>query len=171
MITRPRRWLWLLAVVPLVIGLFRLRFDVEVLNLLPAELPAVQGLKLYQESFSNARELIITLRGTEAESTEAAARALTEILRAATNLTTEVTWQPPWLEHPGQTAELIAYLWLNENPAVFGELTNKLAPDKVNQTLEQAREALATSLSPEDIAVRGYDPLGLTRLPESSGSM
>jgi hypothetical protein len=139
MITRPRRWLWLLALVPLVIGLFRLRLDVEVLNLLPAQLPAVQGLKLYQENFSNARELIISLRGADAESTEAAARALAEILHAATNLTAEVTWQPPWIEHPGQAAELIAYLWFNQPPALFGELTNKLAPDKVNQTLEQAR--------------------------------
>ena len=95
MTTRARRWLWLLAVLPFLIGLLRLRFDVEVLNLLPRELPSVQGLKLYQESFSNARELLITLRGADAESTEFAARTLSETLRAATNLTTEVYWQPP----------------------------------------------------------------------------
>src|SRR5262245_23971366 len=150
MTTRARRWLWLLALIPLLFGVLRLRFDVEVLNLLPSELPSVQRLKLYQENFSNARELIITLRGAEAESTEAAARTLAEMLRAATNLTTEVTWQPPWLEHPEQTAELIAYLWLNQPPDVFGELTNQLAPDKVNQTLEEARQALATSLRSEE---------------------
>jgi predicted RND superfamily exporter protein len=148
----------------------RLRFDVEVLNLLPNDLPAVQGLKLYLENFSNARELIITLQNADAESTESAARTLSEMLRAATNLTTEVNWQPPWVEHPGQAAELIAYLWLNQPPAVFGEFTNKLASDRLSQTLEAAREALATSLSPQDIAVRGYDPFGLTRLPEATST-
>ena len=33
----PRHWPWLLALIPVAIGLARLRFDVEVLNLLPAE--------------------------------------------------------------------------------------------------------------------------------------
>src|SRR5262245_43585307 len=102
MTTRARRWLWLLTLVPLAIGVLRLRFDVEVLNLLPRQLPAVQGLKLYQENFSNARELIVTVHGPDAESTEFAARTLAETLRDTTNLTREVTWQPPWLEHPGQ---------------------------------------------------------------------
>jgi hypothetical protein len=38
----PGRWVWLLLLVPVVIGLARLRFDVEVLDLLPGDLPAVQ---------------------------------------------------------------------------------------------------------------------------------
>jgi predicted RND superfamily exporter protein len=168
MTPRFRRWLWLLALVPCLIGLLRLRFNVEILDLLPVSLPAVEGLKLYQENFSNARELIITLRADDADVAETAARALAGVLRAATNLTAEVTWQPPWLEHPGQAAELIGYLWLNQPPTAFDDLSRNLAPENVARILEQARQSLAVSLSPGEIALRGYDPYGLTRLPEQA---
>src|SRR5438105_12675170 len=63
----PGRWLWLLLLVPAIIGLTRLRFDVEVFDLLPDDLPAVKGLKIYQQYFANARDLIITVTEADAE--------------------------------------------------------------------------------------------------------
>ena len=114
--TRRGRWLWLLLLVPIALGLARLRFNVEVLDLLPADLPVVRGLKLYQQHFANARELIITLRAADAEQAESTAHSIADRLRAATNLVASVTWQPPWLERPGEVGELLAYLWLNQPP-------------------------------------------------------
>src|SRR4051812_11969541 len=107
MTRRFRLWPWLLLLLLIVAGLTRLHFDVEVLNLLPPDVPAVQGLKLYQQHFANARELIIPVRAPDPKQAETTARVIAEKLRAQTNLVTAVTWQPPWLEHPGQTAELI----------------------------------------------------------------
>src|SRR2546421_10442893 len=121
-----RAWLWLLLLVPMGIGVARLRFDVEILNLLPKKLAAAQGLKVYQQYFSNARELIVTVEAGTAEQTEAAARSLAQLLRGQSNLVSSATWQPPWLENPGQAAELIAYLWVNQPPQLFGQLTNRL---------------------------------------------
>src|SRR5436190_4294463 len=111
---KSRHWLWLLLLIPIGLGLMRLRFDVEVMNLLPDEFPVVRGLKLYQTNFANARELIITVQAADAETAENAARAVALALRAAPGLAREVTWQPLWLENPGQSAELIAYLWVNQ---------------------------------------------------------
>src|SRR5688572_4627547 len=108
-------------------GLLRLRFDVDVLNTLPANVPAVQGLRLHQKHFSDASELIITLEAADADLAEQAARALAQKLRAETNLVRGVVWQPAWMEDPGEAAELIAYLWMNEPPEIFGELTNRLS--------------------------------------------
>src|SRR6267143_4697358 len=122
-----RRWFLLLLLVAVGLGIYRLRFDVEVLNPLPPDEPVVQGLKLFQQYFANARELIITLRADQLDIAEQAARWLVDRLRKETNLVSEATWEPPWLEHPDQSAELIAYLWLNQPPKVFGELTNRLA--------------------------------------------
>ena len=51
-----------LLLVAVGLGFWRLRFDVDILNLLPPDEPTVQGLKLYQQHFTNARELVITLR-------------------------------------------------------------------------------------------------------------
>ena len=164
----PGRWFWLLLLVPVVVGLARLRFDVEIFDLLPANLPAVRGLKLYQENFANARELLLTVKANSAEEAETAARAIAGRLRAQTNLVESVTWEPPWLEHPEQAAELLAYLWLNQPPPAFQDLAQRLAPDKLTETLAAAREELATSLSPQEIARLSYDPFGLTRLPESA---
>ncbi|HTL17612.1 MAG TPA: MMPL family transporter [Patescibacteria group bacterium] len=153
---------------PVLIGLTRLRFDVEVFDLLPSSLPAVAGLKLYQEYFANASELIVTLRGRTAEQTERAAEALAGNLRAATNLVDSVTWEPPWLEHPEQSAELIGYLWFNQPPDQFAGLTNRLAPDKLVTVLSSTRQELAMSMSPQEIGRLSYDPFGLTRLPEQT---
>src|SRR5687768_12090005 len=122
-----RRFWWCLLLIPIVIGVARLRFDVEILNLLPAEVPAVQGLKIYQENFANARELIITLEGDDPDRLEVVTRELAARLRAETNLVAQLTWQPAWLEYPGQSAELVAYLWLNQMPDAVRALTNRLS--------------------------------------------
>ncbi|MEY2409596.1 MAG: uncharacterized protein QOF48_2266 [Verrucomicrobiota bacterium] len=165
-----RSWLWLLLLVPLALGIARLRFDVEILNLLPLKLSVAQGLKIYQQNFADARELILTVEAPTPDETDAGARSLAQLLRAETNLISEVTWQPGWMESPAQASELIAALWLNQPPAVFGQLTQRL--DRVNLTnvLADAREQLATSLSPSELGIRGYDPYALMRLPESVSS-
>ncbi len=162
-----RHWRWLALLLPLVAGIWRLRLDVEPLDLLPPNLPAVRGLKLYQQHFSNARELILAIRSPAPATAEAAAKAIAEDLRRETDLVAQVLWQAPWMEHPEQTAELIAHLWLNQPPEVFAQLGRGLDPSKLPAVITATREELAVTLSPMDIARLGYDPFGLTRLPES----
>ena len=94
-------------------------------------------------------------------------RSIAAALRARPDLISGANWQPPWLEHPGQTSELIAYLWLNQPPAIFQELADRLAETNLATVLAATREQLATTLSPDDLAQLGYDPYGFTRLPEN----
>ncbi|MBI3876836.1 MAG: hypothetical protein HY300_12945, partial [Verrucomicrobia bacterium] len=159
-----KRWLWLLLI-PLALGLARLRFDVEVLNLLPSKLPVVQGLKLFQKHFAGAEELIVTLEADSAETAEASARALAEHLRSKTNLVASAMWQSPWNEHPEQAAGLAAAVWLNQPPEAFAALAMRLTGTNVQATLADARERLAVSLSPGEVAQLSFDPYGFTRLP------
>jgi uncharacterized protein len=163
-----RYWPWLLLLVPIGFGLSRLRLDVEILNLLPPNSSIVQGLQLYQDHFSNARELIIALESSNATATESAARALALALRARSDLVSQAIWQPPWVESPAQSAEFVAYLWLNQAPATFSNLVTRLQGPSLTNTLEASRELLSTSLSPRELALRGYDPLGLMDLPTSA---
>jgi predicted RND superfamily exporter protein/lauroyl/myristoyl acyltransferase len=160
-----KRWWWALLVVAIVLGLLRLRFDVDVLDLLPGDEPTVQGLKLYQQHFTNARELIVTLRARDADTAEKLAGELAARLRRQTNLVAEVTWQAPWMERPDQLGELMAWLWFNQPPADFAALTNRLVPDQLKATLEETREILATSMSPMDLARRSFDPFNLLSIP------
>ncbi|MFM2081936.1 MAG: hypothetical protein RL380_627, partial [Verrucomicrobiota bacterium] len=169
--TRRARFILAAGLVALLtLGLARLRFDVDVLNLLPPDLPAVRGLKLYQQNFSTARQLILTLRAPDAESAELTARTLAAHLRAETNLVREVIWQPPWLERPADSAELMAYLWFNAAPEKFTALADRLAPEKLPARLDATRARLATSMSPEEIARGSYDPFGLLDVPSADNA-
>ena len=162
---RFQRWLWALLLVPLLWGLWRLRFDVEVLHLLPHDLPVVRGLKLQQQYFTHRDELIITLRAPNPDTAEAAARQLAESLRQEPPLVAGVIWQPPWLERPEHLPEFLAFLWLNQPPARFAELVQHSSPANLDRLLADTREQLATTLSPSGLAQLAYDPFGLTRLP------
>ena len=147
------------------LGLMRLRFDVDVLDLLPPDEPTVQGLKLYQQHFTNARELIVALRAPDSETAEKLAGELAARLRLETNLVAEVTWQPPWMEKPEQLGELLGWLWFNQPPGDFAALTNHLAPENLKPQLDETRELLATSMSPMDLARRSFDPFNLLTMP------
>ena len=159
----PRLWL-LILLVPLIFGLSRLRFDTDVLNLLPDDLPTVQGLKLHQKYFSKNSEVIIAVLGKNSADSEVAARAIAENLQQSSNLVAEAVWQPPWMDRPQETAEFIAWLWLSQPPAEVAELTTRLDPTNATATLNDTRERLATSLSPMDLARLSHDPFGLTDL-------
>lgn len=165
-----RTWLWcgLILVMLLAAGLARLHLDVEIMHLLPAELPVVEGLQLYQKHFTDSHELILTLHAESAAEAETAARSLAQTLRSRSNLVASVLWQPAWLEHPAQAAELLGYLWLNQPPAQFNDLALRLATTNLDSTLADARDLLATSFSPLDLARRGYDPYNLLDLPETA---
>ena len=159
----PRLWL-LLLLVPVIFGLSRLRFDTDVLNLLPSEIPAVEGLKLYQKHFANNREVIITVSAKTAAEAESAARIVAETLQAATNLVSQAVWQPPWMDRPEQTAEFIAWLWLSQPPERVAQIVARMQPANAAAALNETRERLATSLSPLDLARLSHDPFGLTDL-------
>jgi predicted RND superfamily exporter protein len=160
-----KRWWWVLLLLAVGLGLARLRFDVDILDLLPPDEPSVQGLKLYQRHFTNARELVVTLRAPDSEKAERLAGELAARLRQQTNLVEEVTWQPPWMERPDQLGELLGWLWFNQPPGDFSALTNRLAPDQLKPVLDETRELLATSMSPMDLARRSFDPFNLLTMP------
>ncbi|HUE37698.1 MAG TPA: MMPL family transporter [Candidatus Acidoferrum sp.] len=163
-----KRWWWVLLLIAVGLGFCRLRFDVDVLDLLPSDEPTVQGLKLYEKHFTNARELIISLHGQDPDQVQRLAAELAARLRQQTNLVQEVTWQPPWMDAPQQLGELLGWLWFNQPPAAVAELTNRLAPANLNSVLDQTKEALSMSMSPMDLGRLEYDPYNLMSLPALS---
>jgi predicted RND superfamily exporter protein/lauroyl/myristoyl acyltransferase len=166
--TPLRRWILALFLLAVIAGCWRLRLDVQILDLLPPGLKVVQGLKLYQDHFSNNRELIVSLRLPDAPNAEAAAESLAAALRARTNLVESARWRPIWSEDPTLAAEMLGYMWLNQAPADFRALADRLAETNLAAVLESTKETLATSFSPSDLARLAYDPFGMTDLPEST---
>ncbi|MBN9689109.1 MAG: MMPL family transporter [Verrucomicrobia bacterium] len=165
---RRRSWWWLLLVVPLGLGLVRLRFDADILNLLP-ELPAVRGLKEHQRYFPNAGELWLTVRATNSAAASQAAEAVATTLNRRPDLVRRVRWQPPWKENPQDAADNLAWLWLQQPPEAVRTWLAARQPDTIAAELTRVQESLATELNPEELLRTSYDPLGLSRLPSGSG--
>ncbi len=157
------------VLVILIAGLARLRFDTDVLTLLPADLPAVRALLLHQRYFASSGELFVTVRGEDPDAVEESCRSLADRIRDSRGLARWVIWMPPWEEHPDLAAELVAAAWLNADFAAVDGLVGRLGPERLPAELEAKRHQLATSFSPIGIAQTGYDPLGLLQVPGMPG--
>lgn len=161
-------WLpWVLLITALGFGATRLRFETDVLGLLPRDMDVVRGLQLYERHFTDSRELILTIEAPTAPMAESAARELAMRLQARTQEVSRVVWQPGLTGDPEQAAELLGFLWLNQPPEEVATLAARLEPGKLAAVLDDSRQQLATTLSPFELASAAHDPLGLLRLPGS----
>src|SRR5688500_20171242 len=81
-----------------VIGIFRLRIDVDILNLLPRDNSIARGLAEYQDKFLQAGEVVMVVRTEDPAHSTEAVNAIVEALRAKSNLITRIFWQQPATE-------------------------------------------------------------------------
>src|SRR5687767_5891217 len=126
-----------------IVGLFRLRIDVDILNLLPGDIPVARGLAEYQDKFLQAGEVIVVLRSDEAETTLRAVNAVVSAARRKTNLIERLFWQPPANESLTDAAQFLAYLWLNSPPETVRALQNSLSSSNLPALLDATRERIA----------------------------
>jgi len=160
---RVVRWLIILCLGGLVLaGVFRLRIDTDILALLPGGLPEVRGLRTMQEEFSRSGELVVMLRCGEEDAglLGEAAEDLAGRLEAA-GAVKRARWRPAWNDDGKGIAELLAYLWMNGDPGEFRRLEEKLGPERVDATLGEALDRVATSFEGVDMVMRAHDPFGL----------
>jgi predicted exporter/lauroyl/myristoyl acyltransferase len=149
-----------------VLGMWRLRFDAEPLALLPDEVPSVAGLRWHQRDFPAGRELIVTVRADAPDVALRTAEAVASDLGSVAGLASRVRWQ---VSFETNLAENIAWMWMQQPAARLQELESRLAPGRLGLQLAEARERLATSLDPMEMARTGYDPLGLLEIPGLAG--
>jgi predicted RND superfamily exporter protein len=155
-----------LAILLASFGLTRLKFDTDILSMLPGELPEVKGLKAFHEAFSRNDELILVIEGGEedAGALAPAAGSLGKKLEAD-GLVKHARWKPRWKEDPQGIAELLAYLWLNGDPAVTHAQAARLAPGKSAETAKESLAKVATSMEGLDMVMLAHDPFGFLNHP------
>ncbi|NOY00935.1 MAG: MMPL family transporter [Verrucomicrobia bacterium] len=139
-------------------GLSRITLNVDVLALLPQDLPEVQGVQIFYKHFSRPDELLITLEGEELES---AAESLAAELEKHPELVDSVIWNLPLQSDPQAASELLAYLWFNAEPSQVKALKARLMPEPLAAELTEVIEELSTGFPNQDSYLRAYDPLGL----------
>lgn len=152
------------AVVVAATGVVRLRFDTDILSMLPGELPEVRGLKAHHHAFAREDEAILLVEGNGESSPEKAAQSLAAALEKD-GAVKRARWQPRFKEDADGIAELLAYLWLNGDPAATKALAEKLAPGKSKAALDEVVEKLATSMEGQDLAMMAHDPFGFLSHP------
>lgn len=175
-----RRWavpsILVVAILVASFGLTRLRFDTDILSMLPGDLPEVKGLKAFHEAFSRNDELILVIDGGEDDvgTLSLAAESLGKKLEAD-GVVKHARWKPRWNEEPEGIAELLAYLWLNGDPAVARAEADRLAPENSAATVKESLAKVATSMEGLDMVMLAHDPFGflnhpaVTTLMNSSG--
>lgn len=148
------------------VGLTRLRFDTDILSMMPGELPEVKGLKAFHEAFSRNDELILVIQGGEqdAGTLADAAESLGKKLKAD-SLVKNARWKPHWNEDPQGISELLAYLWLNGDPALTQAQANRLSPSSSGKTIEESLAKIATSMEGLDMVLLAHDPFGFLNHP------
>ena len=79
-------------------GLTRLRFDTDILSMLPGDLPEVKGLKAFHEAFSRDDELILVIEGGEQDAggLSEAAESLGKQL-STDGVAKQTRWKPRWM--------------------------------------------------------------------------
>jgi uncharacterized protein len=160
-------WLYgmlLAAVAVAAMGLSRLRFDTDILSMLPGELPEVKGLKAQHKAFARQDEAILLLESDGDHPPADAAKSLAAALEKD-GVVKSARWQPRWTADPEGLSELLAYLWLNGDPAETRALASRLSPENSQSTFGTALEELATALSGQDLAMNAHDPFGFLAHP------
>ncbi len=168
---RVARWMIFLCFGGLVLaGVFRLRIDTDILALLPGGLPEVRGLRTMQEEFSRSGELVVLLRCGEEDAglLGEAAEDVAGRLEAA-GAAKRARWRPAWNDDGEGIAELLAYLWMNGDPGEFRKLEERLGPERVDATLRESLEGVATSFEGVEMVMRAHDPFGLLDQEAMSG--
>ncbi|HUF63154.1 MAG TPA: MMPL family transporter [Verrucomicrobiales bacterium] len=156
-------FLALLAVACYALGRSRTSFNVDVLDLLPPQLPEVAGLKLFRAFTSGQNELIVTLElppGAQPSELDDLTASLAERFRSEPDLTSSVAVEPFWQSAEELLGEWSAYLWLNGDPAKVRELENRLQPAALESRLTASLDTLALSFDAAEVSLLAYDPAG-----------
>lgn len=167
----PRIALAAAALVFFVVGISRISFNIDILKLLPTHLPQVEGLSLFLKNFAQPRELIITIEADSSEAAEGAADSLAAHLARHPDLVSRALARPPWEKDPAGLSELLAFILLNQPPEKIAELTARITPEQAPATLQATLEKLTDSVSPQEVALRSYDPYDFAAPLASSGLM
>ena len=145
----------------------RLRFDTDILSMMPGDLPEVKGLKAYQKAFSKNDELVMLIEGGEKDegTLAAAAESLAKQLEAD-GVVKRARWKPMWADDPAALSEILAYAWLNGDPELAKAQLERLAPGNSEMLLKKSLENVGTALEGLDMVMLAHDPFGFLEQPE-----
>lgn len=143
----------------------RQNFDTDILNLLPADQPAVRGLQTYNKEFTQTRELAFLLTWDQPPEDIAEYRARFAALLRQQPWVLRMLDEAPVEDSDGadETREVVVPLLMNLTPERFSEALQLLSPGQAEPRLQRLA-AQITAGSPRAAFELKNDPLGLAGL-------
>ncbi|MCB1203705.1 MAG: MMPL family transporter [Verrucomicrobiae bacterium] len=142
----------------------RVHFNAVLYEMLPQDLPEVQGMDRLNRYFSRDGQLIVTVKAKEAFEAEEAMNALAGHLTGHPELVAEVFRELTLTELVTEGGELLAWLWLNAPEEKLPPLGERLSSAGSKKEITAAMEAVQGGFFDQETVIRSYDPLGLSRL-------
>ena len=166
-LTERRGLVWS-AVIALILGcvavlVTRIELDSDVLNMLPGRFSSVEGMRIYDRSFEQTRELTFALlcQPADVERLEEFAPVFADNLRRQSWCERVLTGSP--METPDGIRDLQSMavpLLLNLDPPAFAETISILHPQKIRSRLQRLHQQIEAG-SPRPEFELAFDPLGL----------
>jgi predicted RND superfamily exporter protein len=150
--------LLLLAAGYVFLGLSRIGFNVDILDLLPRDLPQVKGLSLYLRNFARPDELIVTISAPGAADAGEASDLLDRTLSGHPETVGTVMAEPPWEKDPRGLPAMAAYLFVNSPPSTVRRITEQLSSREAPQTARTTFAEIASTPSLREMLLLGEDP-------------
>ncbi|MGJ8672629.1 MMPL family transporter [Rubritalea sp.] len=149
----------------------RLRFETDILEVLPRKIASVSALKSFNKHFAEERQVVVLLHSSEGEVDEDYAADLAEYLREVWP-NSEVNFQSPFEEDPQLLASSVARIWSYAEPSQVDELVRKLMDEvRFEKHLSRVKEDIESSFDQELAMTRAYDPMGFLDHPSLESLM
>lgn len=154
----------------------RLRFETNILEVLPQQIGAVQALQDFSHHFADERKVIVLLKAGSRPIGEESGEITDEItVEDAENLAlflrkelpdSEVMYQSSLEENPDIFAASVAKIWSYTPPEKVEKLVEKLGDEnQLDLHLAQVKSDIENSFNQEQAMTQAYDPLGFLQHP------
>ena len=144
--------------------ILQVRFSANLYEMLPSDLPEVQGMDRLNRYFSRDGQLIVTIKADEAYVADEAVVSLADHLEGETELVSEVYRELSLTELVTEGGGLLAWLWLNAPPEELAGLAERLSGARSRETIEASMATVMSGFIDQETIVTSYDPLGFSRL-------
>ena len=144
--------------------ILRVQFSATLYEMLPADLPEVQGMDRLNRYFSRDGQLIVTVKAEEAFLAEEAILSLSAKMEETPELISEVFRELSLTELVTEGGGLLAWLWMNGPAPNLAELEARLSADGAAVAIGEAMASLQSGFFDRDVIVTSYDPLGFSKI-------
>lgn len=143
----------------------KLRFETDILEVLPTNLPSVEALKVSQKHFDNNQQVVLLLQSDAEEIYEQDVEELAAHLRVKLSAA-KVVYKSELEEDPSLFGEALAEIWRYAPPADVKRLSARLLDNAALKAhIGEVKEEIRGSFDQQKSTMAAYDPLGFLQHP------